>query len=42
MLLPSSYLGLPLGAKHNSVTEWDGVEKIFLQKISPLEKAIHL
>ena len=25
--LPSSYLGLPLGAHHNSLSVWDGVEE---------------
>lgn len=27
--LPSYYLGLPLGAAHNSVVSWDGVEERF-------------
>ena len=26
-LLPSSYLGLPLGAPHNSIVAWDGFEE---------------
>ena len=35
--LPTTYLGLPLGAKHNSTIVWDGVEKRF-RKILALWK----
>ena len=31
--LPSSYLGLPLGAPHNSVTVWDGIEERFRKRL---------
>ena len=27
--LPAKYFGLPLGAKHNAVSVWDGVEERF-------------
>ena len=30
--LPTSYLGLPLGAQHKSVAVWDGVEKRFWKR----------
>ena len=32
--LPSSYLGLPLGAKHNSVAVWDAIEERFRKRLS--------
>ena len=32
--LPSSYLGLPLGAPHNSVTVWDGFEERFRKRLA--------
>ena len=32
--LPTTYLGLPLGAKHYSVTVWDGVEERFRKRLS--------
>ena len=32
--LPATYLGLPLGAKHNSTTVWDGVEERFRRKLA--------
>ena len=32
--LPSSYLGLPLGAPHNSVTVWDGIEERFRKRLA--------
>ena len=28
------YLGLPLGAKHNSISVWDGVEERFRKKLA--------
>ena len=31
--LPTTYLGLPLGAKHNSVTIWDGMEERFRKRL---------
>ena len=31
--LPSSYLGLPLGAPHNSVAVWDGIEERFRKRL---------
>ena len=34
--LPSSYLGLPLGAPHRSVAVWDGVEERFKKKLAGL------
>ena len=32
--LPSFYLGLPLGAPHNSVAVWDGVEEWFRKRLA--------
>ena len=32
--LPSTYLGLPLGAPFKSVTIWDGVEKRFRRRLA--------
>ena len=32
--LPSYYLGLPLGAAHNSVASWDGVEERFWKRLA--------
>ena len=32
--LPSSYLGLPLGAPHNSVAVWDGIEERFRKRLT--------
>ncbi|RVW28234.1 hypothetical protein CK203_083667 [Vitis vinifera] len=32
--LPSSYLGMPLGASFKSVTVWDGVERAFPKRLS--------
>ena len=31
--LPSTYLGLPLGMRHNSLQVWDGVEERFRKKL---------
>ena len=31
--LPSSYLGLPLGAKHNSMAVWDAIEERFRKRL---------
>ena len=32
--LPTSYLGLPLGAQHKFVATWDGVEEIFRKRLA--------
>ena len=32
--LPSSYLGLPLGAPHNPVAVWDGVVERFRKRLA--------
>ncbi|RVW93513.1 putative ribonuclease H protein [Vitis vinifera] len=32
--LPSSYLGIPLGANHKSVAVWDGVEERFWRRLA--------
>ena len=32
--LPSSYLGLPLGAHHKSVVIWDGMEERFRRRLA--------
>ncbi|RVW15364.1 LINE-1 reverse transcriptase-like [Vitis vinifera] len=32
--LPSSYLGIPLGANHKSVAVWDGVEERFRKRLT--------
>ena len=32
--LPSTYLGLPLGASHKSVKVWDGVEERMRKKLA--------
>ena len=32
--LPTSYLGLPLGAHHKSVVVWDGVEERFRKRLA--------
>ena len=32
--LPSTYLGLPLGALHKSVMVWDGVEKRMQKRLA--------
>ena len=32
--LPPSYLGLPLGAPHNSVDVWDGIEERFRKRLT--------
>ena len=33
-ILPTTYLGLPLEAKHNSTTVWDGVEERFRKRLA--------
>ena len=33
-MLPSSYLGLPLGAPHKSTAVWDGVEERFWRRLA--------
>ena len=32
--LPSTYLGLPLGSKHNSVRVWEGIEEKFRKRLA--------
>ena len=32
--LPASYMGLPMGAPHNSVVVWDGIEERFKNRLS--------
>ena len=32
--LPTTYLGLPLGAQHKSVAAWDGVEERFWKRLA--------
>ena len=32
--LPSSYLGLPLGAQHNSMAYWDVIQERFRRKLT--------
>ena len=32
--LPSSYLRLPLGASHNSIAVWDGIEERFRKRLT--------
>ena len=32
--LPTSYLGLPLGAQHKFMATWDGVEEIFRKRLA--------
>ena len=34
MSLPTTYLGLPLGAHYNSFVVWDGVEERFLKHLA--------
>ena len=36
--LPSSYLGLPLGAEHNSTQIWDTVEERFRKRLAPWKR----
>ena len=36
--LPTTYLGLPLGALHNSCRVWDGVEERFKRKLATWKK----
>ena len=31
---PSSYLGLPLGAPHNSIAVWDGIVERFRKRLT--------
>ena len=33
-MLPSSYLGLPLGGPHKSVAVWDGMEERFHKRLA--------
>ena len=39
--LPTTYLGLPLGMRHNSTSVWDGIEERFRKKISIMEETSH-
>ena len=39
--LPSTYLGLPLGAPFKSMVAWDGVEERFHKKVGHVEETIH-
>ena len=39
--LPTIYLDLPFGAKHNSLEVCDGVEERFRRRLRSLEKAVH-
>ena len=32
--LPSTYLGMPLGAPFNSVVAWDGIEERFYKRLA--------
>ena len=40
--LPTAYLCLPLGMRHNAIEVWDGVEERFRKKAGPLEEAIYI
>ena len=33
-ILPSTYLGLPLGTRQNSVSIWEGIEKKFRRRLA--------
>ena len=37
-VLPTTYFGLPLGAAHNSVVVWDGVEERFRKRLAMWKK----
>ena len=37
-VLPTTYLGLPLGAAHNSMVAWDGIEKRFRKRLALWKK----
>ena len=39
--LPSSYLGLPLGAPHKSLSMWDGVEERVRRRLTLWKKTIY-
>ena len=39
--LPSTYLGLPLGTLHKSLSAWDGVEERVHKRLNTLEKTIY-
>ena len=39
--LPSTYLGLPLGMRRNSLQVWDRVEERFRKEASAVKKAIY-
>ena len=41
-ILPSTYLGMPLGAPFKSIGVWDGIEERFKKKIGYVEATIHL
>ena len=40
--LPTTFLGLPLGAAHNSVVAWDGVEERFQKRLEMRKSNIFL
>ena len=40
--LPSTYLGMPLGAPFKSIGVWDGIEERFKKKIGYVEAAVHI
>ena len=39
--LPSTYLGLPLGAPHKSVVVWDGVEERMRKRLAVWKRQFH-
>ena len=39
--LPSSYLGLPLGAPHKSLSMWDGVEERVRRRLTLWKKTLY-
>ena len=41
-MLPTTFLGLPLGAAHNSVVAWDGVEERFQKRLEMRKSNIFL
>ncbi|RVW14659.1 Ubiquitin-conjugating enzyme E2 2 [Vitis vinifera] len=41
-MLPSSYLGLPLGGPHKSVAVWDGMEERFHKRLAMWKRQFYL
>ena len=39
--LPSTYLGLPLGAHFKSVAAWDGVEERFMKRLGMWKRPVY-